>query len=151
MPGPATVIAGHDGTHRGFDAIVHAQQVAAARDARVVVVHVIERQMPFTSRDPTYQHQQRDRVGAVFAPVREMFGQEIETRLVAAVSPAAGLRQSAEDERAVAVVVGPSHHGPVGHVLYGDVAHWLTRHCDCAVEVAPVGEHTELEARSPAG
>ena len=141
MPGPPTVIAGHDGSAHGFDAIAHAQRIAAAQDAHVVVVHVIEHQMPFTSRDPIYQHQQRDRVAKVFAPIHEIFGSEIETRVVSAASAPAGLRRAAEDERALAVVVGPSHHGRVGEVLYGDVAHWLMRRCDCPVEVAPVGAH----------
>lgn len=146
MQGPPSVIAGHDGTTRGFDSIAHAQRIAVAEDARLLVVHVIEHQMPFTSLDPIYQHQQRDRIAAVFEPVRERFGSTVETRLVSAGSAPTGLRQVAEDENAIAVVVGPSHRGPVGHVLYGDVAHWLEGHCDCRVEVAPVGVHTELEA-----
>lgn len=110
--------------------------------ARVVVVHVIESQMPFTSRDPAHQHHVRDRAAEVFEPVRGMFGSDVETRLVSAASTRVGLRDSAEDEDAIAVVVGPSHHGPIGHVLYGDVADRLSSRCECAVEVAPVGAHT---------
>jgi nucleotide-binding universal stress UspA family protein len=151
MPFPATVIAGHDGTPRGLDAVTYAERIAAAQGGRLVVVHVIEHEMPFTSKDPIHQHRQRDRVAAMFAPVRDRFGSKIETRLVSAESVRAGLRQSAEDEHAGTVVVGPSHHGPIGHVLYGDVAHWLTSHCDCTVEVAPVGEHMDQRSRSLSG
>lgn len=147
MSHPATVIAGHDGTSRGLDAIAHAQRIAADRDARVVAVHVIEPQMPFTGIDAHYQHQQRDRATNVLGPVREAYGSSVETRLVSATTAPAGLREAAEDEHAVVVVVGPSHHGPVGQVLYGDVARWLTTHCDCLVDVAPVGEHAAADER----
>jgi nucleotide-binding universal stress UspA family protein len=139
MEHPSTVIAGHDGSTRGLDAVAHAQRIADEQNARLVVVHVIEHEMPYWSTDAGHQHRLRQHVHKVFDPVRRELGLDVETRLVSALSTRAGLREAAEDERAQMVVVGPSHHGPVGHVLYGDVAHWLTRHCDCPVDVAPVG------------
>ena len=139
MKRPTTVIAGHDGTTRGLDAVAHARRIADAQNARLLVVHVIDHEMPYTSTDLAHQHRLRHHVHRVFDPIRDELGRDIETQLVSALSTRAGLREAAEDAHAQLVVVGGSHHGPVGHVLYGDMAHWLTRHCDCPVEVAPVG------------
>ena|SRR5687768_7094085 len=139
MTRPSTVIAGHDGTTRGRDAVAHASRIANAQNARLLVVHVIDHEMPYTSVDLAYQHQLRQHVHRVFDPIHDELGRGVETQVVSALSTRTGLREAAENVHAQLVVVGPSHHGPVGHVLYGDVAHWLTRHCDCAVEVAPVG------------
>ena len=135
----STVIAGHDGTTRGLDAVAHARRLADAQHARLLVVHVIDHEMPYTSTDLDHQHRLRGHVHRVFDPIHRELGRDIETQLVSALSTRAGLREAAEGAHAELVVVGASHHGPVGHVLYGDVAHWLTRHCDCPVEVAPLG------------
>jgi nucleotide-binding universal stress UspA family protein len=136
-----TVIAGHDGTTRGLDAITHASRIAQERDARLVVVHVIAHQMPYSSTERDHQTDLRHHLEEVFGPVHAMLADTAETRMVDALSTPIGLRDAAEDEDAEMVVVGPSHHGAVGRVLYGDVANWLSRHCDCPVEVAPVGAH----------
>jgi nucleotide-binding universal stress UspA family protein len=140
MKRPRTVIAGHDGTTRGLDAVAHAGRLADAQNARLLVVHVIDHEMPYTSTDHAHQQRLRHHMHKIFDPIHGEGG-HVETQLVSALSKRAGLREAAEDVHAEAVVVGASHHGPVGHVIYGDVAHWLTRHCDCPVEVAPVGAH----------
>ena len=139
MKRPSTVIAGHDGTTHGLDAVAHASRIAEAQNARLLVVHVIDHEMPYISTDHAHQQRLRQHVHRVFDPIHSEFGRDVETQLVSALSTRAGLREAAEDAHARLVVVGGSHHGPVGHVLYGDMAHWLTSNCDCPVEVAPVG------------
>ena len=52
--------------------------------------------------------------------------------------PAHALQRVAERERDL-VVVGSSHHGPLGHVLLGDVAASALHHAPCAIAVAPRG------------
>jgi nucleotide-binding universal stress UspA family protein len=147
MKRPSTVIAGHDGTTRGLDAVAHASRIADGQDARLLVVHVIDHEMPYWSIDHAHQYRLREHAHRVFDPIHGELGRDVETQLVSALSTRAGLREAAEDAHAQLVVVGGSHHGPVGHVVYGDMAHWLTRHCDCPVEVAPVGAREELAVR----
>ena len=69
MKCPPTVIAGHDGTTRGLDAVVHAWRIANAQNARLLVIHVIDHEMPYLSTDVAHQHRLRDRVHTVFDPI----------------------------------------------------------------------------------
>lgn len=134
-----TVIAAHDGTPRGLDVVARGRRVADAADARLLVVHVIEKQMPYWSRDPDHQHQLRDELAHVFGPAREIAGTDMETRAIGARSVVEGLVGAVEDENAGVIVIGTTHHGPVGRVIYGNIASQVTAQCSCHVDVTPVG------------
>lgn len=133
-----TLIAAHDGTSRGLDVVARGREIADAADARLLVVHVIEKQMPYWSRDPDHQHLLREDLAHIFDPVREIGGPGVETRAVGARSVIEGLVAAVEDEHAGVIVIGTSHHGPLGRMLYGDVAHQLMSRCNCHVDVTPV-------------
>ena len=133
------LIAAHDGTPRGLEVVARARRIADSADARLVIVHVIDKQMPYTSRDPNHQHILREELAHVFEPARAVGGPEAETRAVGARSVIDGLLGAIDDESAGVIVVGSSHRGPLGHALYGDVAHQLQKRCDCYVDVVPVG------------
>jgi len=70
----------------------------------------------------------------------------VERRLEASSSPARGLHDTAVSELADLIVVGSSHHGPVGRVLLGSVGERLLSGAPCAVAIAPHG-HAARESR----
>jgi nucleotide-binding universal stress UspA family protein len=140
------LIAAHDGSPRGVEVVARGREVADAADARLVIVHVIDRQMPYTSRDPEHQHIMREELAHVFEPARAVGGSEAETRAVGARSVVEGLLGAIDDEQAGVIVVGSSHHGPLGHALYGDVARQLAKKSNCYVDVVAVGKHEPAKA-----
>jgi nucleotide-binding universal stress UspA family protein len=70
-------------------------------------------------------------------------------RVVQDRSPARGLHNLAEQERADAVVLGSTHRGTLGRVLAGSVAERLLSGGPCAVAVAPRGYREEDFASLP--
>ena len=135
------LIAAHDGTARGLEIVARAREIAEKANARLVIVHVLDRQMPYSSRDSDRQHMLREELAHVFDPAREIAGPEAETRAVSARSVIEGLLGAIEDEQAGVIVVGSTHHGPLGHMLFGDVAAQLAKRSDCYVDVVHIGEH----------
>ena len=141
-----TLIAAHDGSPRGLEVVARGREIAEAADARLLVVHVIDRQMPYWSRDPEHQHLLREELAHIFDPVREIGGPNVETRAVGARTVTEGLVAAVEDEGAGVIVIGTTHHGPVGRMLYGSIARQLMSRCDCHVDVTPVGAGDVAEA-----
>ena len=64
---------------------------------------------------------------------------QVDRRLEVSSWPARGLHDRAVAERADLIVVGSSHHGPVGRVLLGSVGERLLSGAPCAVAIAPRG------------
>lgn len=62
-----------------------------------------------------------------------------ELRTVACTSVARGLQDIAEAERALAIVVGPSHRGALGRIVPGSVGERLLQGAPCPVAVPPRG------------
>lgn len=62
-----------------------------------------------------------------------------EMLLVPAQNPAAGLHGVAQDRGCAALVVGSTHHGPIGRVVLGSTSGRLLNAGRCAVAVAPRG------------
>ena len=70
---------------------------------------------------------------------RPLGGVRATLRAVPCTSVTRGLQQVAEEEDALAIVVGPSHRGTLGHVLPGAVGERLLHGAPCPVAVAPLG------------
>ena len=70
----------------------------------------------------------------------------VERRLEASSSPAYGLHDLAESEKADLIVLGSSHRRAVGRAALGTVADRLLHGAPCAVAVAPAG-HAQREDR----
>ena len=64
---------------------------------------------------------------------------DVGRRLEASRSPSRGLHDTALAEQADLIVVGSSHHGPLGRVLLGSVGERLLTGAPCAVAVASRG------------
>jgi len=63
----------------------------------------------------------------------------VETEAVASRTPASTLQEIAESREAAMIVVGSSHHGPVGRTLAGSVGESLLHGASCSVAIAPHG------------
>ena len=73
---------------------------------------------------------------------RALGGARVEQRLEVSSPPARGLHDTANCEHADLIVLGSSHHGPLGRVFPGSVAERLLNGAPCAVAVAPRGHAT---------
>jgi nucleotide-binding universal stress UspA family protein len=71
--------------------------------------------------------------------VRPLAGVRATLRAVSSISVTRGLQQVAEDEGALAIVVGPSHRGALGQMIPGSVGERLLHSSPCPVAVAPSG------------
>ncbi len=81
-----------------------------------------------------------DEAAAALEWVASPFGGPVaQARAVPSTSVARGLHTVAEEEEALAIVVGPSHRGALGHVVPGSVGERLLRSAPCPVAVAPSG------------
>jgi nucleotide-binding universal stress UspA family protein len=82
------------------------------------------------------QDEARTRVEIAAEALRDDY--DVTTHVCQGSRPGA-LQELAEKLDAIAMVVGSSHHGPVGRVLAGDVAAGLLHGAPCPVAVAPRG------------
>jgi nucleotide-binding universal stress UspA family protein len=120
-----TIVVGIDGTERGEDALALARLVAA-RDAHILLVAVAN-----------WESLEAERWLCQAAAKHP--GASLETRTVAAGSPARGLREVAQATGAELIVVGSTHRSWLGRILPGSVGEHLLRDSPCAVGIAPRG------------
>ena len=134
-------IVGHDGTDRGDDALALAARLATLCNAELLAIHVIG--MPpvrDTFTGPVVQRLEEE-AGVVLARASRALGDVPgpSPRTVHASSPAAGLQQVCDAERAGLVTVGSTHRGPVGRVVVGTTAERMLSGAPCPVALAPRG------------
>jgi nucleotide-binding universal stress UspA family protein len=142
-----TIIAAVDGTAQQRDALALAAALTAHDDGELIVAHV--HSWPLPSRTGTAP-QERHALGAaerVIAAASEQLGDTPHRAIVAGgKSVAHALHDLAEEECADVLVVGSSHRGTAGRVLFGTIGDRLLHGTPCAVAVAPRG----LAAERPA-
>ena len=151
----ARVLVGYLPTEQGADARALGVDVATACGAELVLVSVVpavwlEQVGQEAGRVVIHSGQQERAASALKEAADELalvpgMG-DVERRLEPATSPARGLHDAAVSEQADAIVVGSSHHGPLGRVLLGSVGDRLLAGSPCAVAVAPRG-HAAREPR----
>ena len=130
-----TVVIGFDGTDEGWDALALGRVLTAQGDARRLAACVAP--VPHLTRNsPELRRRLEDEAAATLAAIGDG---ETETRAVVSGSPARGLFELAEDERADVLVVGSSHHAGLGAVLAGSVGRAIVQGAPFAVAVAPRG------------
>ena len=139
QPGP--IVVGVERSERSRDALALAGRLARAAGSRLLLVAVY----PVGARSAAIERGAYARALAeeaeaaldwVMAPLA---GERPEARAVPSTSIPRGLQRIAELEGALAIVVGPSHRGPLGRILPGSVGERLLRGAPCPVAVAPAG------------
>jgi nucleotide-binding universal stress UspA family protein len=148
-PAPfARILVGYVPTEQGADARALGVDLASACGADLLLVSVVAAvwiEHIGEQTGPAVVHSgARERAASALkeaagelAGVPEMH--HVERRLEASSSPARGLHDTAVAEQADLIVVGSSHHGPVGHVLLGSVGERLLSGAPSAVAIAPRG------------
>ena len=145
------IIVGFDGTDQAKDALHLGAAIAEVFDAELIVASAIE-----YGPDPilemegyeNYNDTKREHFDKVFNQARAELGNRVFERRELQDTAAHGLTDLGEAANADLVVVGSTHHGPIGRVFAGTVAARLFHGAPCAVMVAPRGwserEHTGL-------
>jgi len=138
---PSPIIVGVERSERSRDALALARTLALAAGSRLILVTVY----PLDGRSavmPPGAHAATlaDEAQATLEwAVRPLPGIRATLRPVPCISVTRGLQQVAEEEGALAIVVGPSHRGTLGQVVPGSVGERLLHGAPCPVAVAPSG------------
>ena len=137
----APIIVGVERSERSRDALALGRTLARAMGAELLLVTVY----PLAGRSAVMPPDAdanvlADEAEATFEWVAHpLTGVPTTSRAVEAPSVARGLHEVAQDERALAIVVGPSHRGALGRVVPGSVGDRLLETAPCPVAVAPSG------------
>jgi nucleotide-binding universal stress UspA family protein len=133
------IVIGHDGSDQGRDALALGREIADVLGAIPVVTRVLTWPTNLMGTEDLDVAAEEE-TAEFFTQVREdLEGLLPQTRPWVNRSPAAGLYEVAEIEKAALVVVGSSHRGPVGRVVPGSVGASLLHGAPCAVAIAPRG------------
>ena len=146
------IIVGFDGTDQAKDALRLGATVARGVGSRLVVASAIEFgplvSLELDAAAYDYNDARAEHYEEVFNLARAELGDTDFERRELQDTAAHGLTEFAEDEQADLIVIGSTHHGPIGRVLAGTVAARLFQGAPCAVMVAPRGwsarEHAGL-------
>lgn len=134
------IIVGVDASEHSRDAVAFARELHEASGAQVLLAVAY----PYSPRldgpaDPALRETLEVEANALLEEMGRTFGDAVETRAIADLSPARALHELAEDEGAALLVVGSSHRGRTGQVLVGSTAMRLIHGAPCAVAVVPNG------------
>jgi nucleotide-binding universal stress UspA family protein len=133
------IVIGLVDSEQGHDALALGAQMAQKLGAHPIVVCALPYSPDVLGSEQLERALEHDTEG-LFALAREQLdGLDPEVRAAADRSPARSLYQVAAAEDAVAIVVGSTHRGALGHVLPGSVGANLLAGAPCAVAVAPRG------------
>jgi nucleotide-binding universal stress UspA family protein len=145
-PGP--IIVGVERSERSRDALALAGVLARAIGTRLILVAGYPRdaRSATVERGAYAETLVEGAQSTLEWAVRPLAGVRAELRAVPCSSIARSLRQVAADEDALAIVVGPSHRGPVGRVVPGSVGSRLLHGAPCPVALAPTGYRGETHA-----
>ena len=141
------LIVGYDPEHGGEDVLDLGRifsEVLAAKPRVITAIPWPDYLVGIVDLDEEMEAEMRDR----FALIRDDLGDlGVETDAIASRSPASALAEIAEADEAQMIVVGSSHHGPVGRTLAGSVGESLLHGASRAVAIAPRGYAARDEER----
>jgi nucleotide-binding universal stress UspA family protein len=134
-----TIIVGYDGPGRGGEAIALAEALRDPRDGTLLLTTAFP-PAPVPAGVFILPDDYREPTEAMLETARTELEGRLPVRTTAVgASPARALTEVAEHEHADLVVIGSSHHGPIGRVAPGATAERLLTGAPCAVAVAPRG------------
>jgi nucleotide-binding universal stress UspA family protein len=138
-PGP--IVVGVERSDRSRDALALGRALARAVGSRVILASVYALGARSAAMEPgAYARALAEEAEAALDSVgTPLGGVRPESRAVAATSVPRGLQELAAAEGALAIVVGPSHRGPLGRMVPGSVGGRLLHATPCPVAVAPRG------------
>ena len=131
------IIVGYDGSDQAKDALALARVLASA-GTTLVAASIYKSEEAFgkgMTGDRGFESALREEAEGVLADV----GEGVEKRTHGRGSPAHGLQEVAESERADLIVVGSTHHGAIGRTFVGSTSERLLHGAPCPVAVAPKG------------
>jgi nucleotide-binding universal stress UspA family protein len=132
------IVIGYNESDEARDALALGRELAEVTDASVLLVAAFPYDSTRIGVEAANEFLEADR-RRVFAGIEEELGVPAETRAVGDRSPARALHDVAEAEAASMLVVGSTHRGPIGRVLFGGVGERLLHGAPCPIAVAPRG------------
>jgi nucleotide-binding universal stress UspA family protein len=140
---PRRIVAGYDGSPEAADAVARARRLAAAADAVVHVLAVVDAAPPTTGGFDAMVYLPED-----WEEIAAIRRQEAREQLDELLGGATGLTAELVDgdpalalceasRRADLLVVGSRHWGPLARLFVGSVAEYVVRHARCPVLVIP--------------
>ncbi len=139
------IIVGYDGSPEARDALALGRQLAGlARGALILaaVLPVKEEAIGLEGYEAALAEDSERLFATVLDDLSEL---DVRTRVTGGEPPAEALQSLAEVERADAIVLGSTHHGPLGRIYPGSIAERLLHGAPCAVAVAPRGFASQPE------
>lgn len=138
-----SVLVGFDGSDHAHDALVLGATLARPFEARLTAVCVYLFRPIHREGDTEFEEVIRDEARKRAAGASGLVGDPVpEIRVVRGHSAAAGLQELAAESGADLIVVGSTHHGPLGQVMSRGTPEALLHDAPCAVAVAPRGYAT---------
>jgi nucleotide-binding universal stress UspA family protein len=140
-PAPGPVVVGVERSDRSRDALALAFALARAAGSDLILVNVYPVQGRSAVMPPgAYAAALAEEAEATLEwAARPLSSIPMTKRAVPCTSVTRGLQQVAEDEGALAIVLGPSHRGALGRVVPGSVGERLLQSAPCPVAVASRG------------
>jgi nucleotide-binding universal stress UspA family protein len=140
----STILIGVDDSARSEDAVAFARRLAGATTGRIVVACAFPySDMPSRAANLSYRDALRTEALRTAKRMSELLSNlsadRLTTTAIANPSPAHGLHDVAEAEKASIVVLGSTHTGRAGRVMPGSTAERLLHGAPCAVAVVPDG------------
>ena len=132
-----TLIIGLDASEQGRDALALGRLLAETLAANPLVATVLPYPPDLLSAEELTRAVGFDTETLFNAARERLVPLDSRTRAIVASSAAKGLYQLAEEESAIAIVVGSTHRGQLGRVLPGSVGANLLQGAPCAVAVGP--------------
>lgn len=134
-------IVGYDGSEQAHDALALAAALTdRGGELTACCVHHLERAVD--RLDPTEPHMSRGEAERCAREVRELVRGRIvaDAVTIEAVDAAGALQEEARSQGADLLVLGSSHHGPLGRALLGSVTAAALHDPPCPVAIATVGQ-----------